>query len=168
MAHDADKRAEVRALYVFKRLNLKQIASETGVSPGTIRIWKNKGADEGDDWDAARTVASLAGQGFQSITSVILESYLTTHYHVLEQIQSAPPEEIPFLKKAQMLASLADAFTKTMKAAGTAGPELNRLAIAQDIIKRFADFIFSEYPEHTHAFTEVLEPFGKIVAREYG
>ncbi len=44
-------------------------------------------------------------------------------------------------EKVDALASLADAFAKTMKSAGMASPELSKLSIATDVIQLLGDFV---------------------------
>ena len=165
MAHDAAKRQEARSLYVFKRLPLTTAAERAGVHGGTVRRWKKAALEAGDDWDRARTAASLAGQSGHDIVLALVEDFVGLHQNVLDELKTAP--DIAVVDKARMLAMLADAFTKTMNAAGKASPDISRLAVAQDVIKRLGDFVASRFPQHGAAFLEILEPFGQELAGIY-
>ncbi|MCT4945650.1 DUF1804 family protein [Pseudomonas aeruginosa] len=35
-----------------------------------------------------------------------------------------------------------------------------------EVLQRLASFIRERFPQHAHAFAEVLEPFGELLARE--
>ncbi|MCO1698543.1 DUF1804 family protein, partial [Pseudomonas aeruginosa] len=68
--------------------------------------------------------------------------------------------------KVQLLASLADAYNKTVSASKRVLPETSALATAMEVLQRLASFIRERFPQHAHAFAEVLEPFGELLARE--
>ena len=70
--------------------------------------------------------------------------------------------------KVDMLASLADAYNKLMAASRRLMPETDKLAVAQDTLKRLADFTRTKQPKHAAALIEVLEPFADELARAYG
>ena len=65
------------------------------------------------------------------------------------------------------LASLADAYNKTINASKRVLPETNELAIAMGVVQRLATFIKDRYPEHVGAFADVLGPFGDELATAY-
>ena len=93
----------------------------------------------------------------------IVNNFVVMFQSTMDSLQKA--ENMPPETKVDALASLSDAFAKTMKSAGAASPELSRLAIANDIIQLMGDFV---YPQHINAFIEILEPFGEEVSRNYG
>ncbi|MNG33632.1 hypothetical protein D3C84_1199290 [compost metagenome] len=76
--------------------------------------------------------------------------------------------EIGPAAKVQMLASLADAYNKTVAASKRVLPETSALATAMQVLQHLAGFIRERYPQHAPAFAEVLEPFGDLIARELG
>lgn len=166
MAHTPETKQRARSLYIYERLPLTEIERRLDVSVPTLRRWKSTSARDGDDWDKARSVASLIGQGNHNIVLLLVEDFVTLHQSVMEDIKAGA--DIPTPKKAQLLAMLADAFTKTMNAAGKASPEISKLAVAQDVIQKLGAFIIEEFPEHGDAFIEVLEPFGKQLSKSYG
>jgi transposase-like protein len=166
MAHSPEIKSQARALYVFDRLDLTKISERLGVSPGTVRRWKSQAETEGDVWDKSRTAASMAASGTDDIVAMLIEDYVQLHLTVIEELKAAT--DIKPLQKAEALAGLADAFNKTINAAGRASPKISELAVAQDVIKRLGDFVTGRFPQHGEAFIEILEPFGKEVLSAYG
>jgi hypothetical protein len=83
----------------------------------------------------------------------------------MEQIQAA--ENMQPADKAKMMAALADSFNKMVNAAGKAAPNISKLGIATDVLRKFAEFIRASFPQHQQAFLEVLEPFGYEIAKAY-
>ena len=67
-----------------------------------------------------------------------------------------------------MLASLADAFNKTVAASRKVLPETSELATAMEVLNFMAIFIQEKYPQHLSAFLEILEPFGQEINKKYG
>ncbi len=166
MAHDPETRQRARALYIYERLPWSEIKRRLGVSAATLRRWKSDAANSGDDWDKARVVASMMGQGNRNIVLMLVEDFVVLHQSVMDDIKAS--QNLKPQQKVQMLAMLADAFTKTMNAAGRASPEVSKLAVAQDVILRLGEFIVKEFPEYGDAFIEILEPFGKQLSKSYG
>ncbi|PKR55491.1 DUF1804 family protein [Thalassospira marina] len=166
MAHSPETKSQARALYVFDRLDLTKIAERLGVAIGTVRRWKTLAEVQGDDWDKSRTAASMASTGTDNMVALLIEDYVQLHLSVIEELKAST--DIKALDKAEALAGLADAFNKTINAAGRASPKISELAIAQDVIKRLGDFVTGSFPQHGEAFIEILEPFGKEVLNAYG
>lgn len=166
MAHPPELRAKVRGSYVHERLPLETAAEKHGVSYPTARRWKADAENDGDDWERARSAARLAGDGMRNVTQMMLEDYLQLHQSTVEAVKS--DQKMGPLAKAEVLSRLADAFTKTMAAVGKASPELSRLAVATDVLQRFAKFIASEAPHLAEPLLEVIEPFAAELAKDYG
>lgn len=161
-----DTRAALRRAFVYDRLELPAAAAQAGVSVNTARRWKAAAEAAGDDWSRARSAARLAEEGRQSVAEMILNDYLVLHQACMEEVKAA--SGIDPLKKAEALARLAAAFTKTMAAVGKASPDLSRLAVATDVIQRLAAFVRAGFPDRAPALLEVLEPFAAALAKEYG
>lgn len=53
MAHSASLKAACRAAYI-NNMPLTQIATAQGVPLPTLRGWKRRAAEKGDDWDKLR------------------------------------------------------------------------------------------------------------------
>lgn len=167
MAHDDATRADLRRAYVYDRLDLPAAAERAGVSLSTARRWKADAEAGGDDWEKARSAARLAGDGRAAVAELILNDYLMLHQSCIEDIKS--DAKIDPLKKAEVLSRLADAFTKTMNAVGKASPELSRLAVAADVIKRLADFIKRRGPSAgvLEFLDDALDDFTAELAKDW-
>lgn len=164
--HAPEKRALVRAAYVYQRQPLGGAADQADVPLGTARRWKAEAETEGDDWDKARSVASLADTGRATIVQGVIEDYLKLHQETIEQLKQV--RDISPLMKAEALSRLADAFMKTMSASAKASPEMGRLAVATDVIQRLTQFVGTKFPKTAPALLEVLEPFATELAKSYG
>jgi len=166
MAHPPETRAKLRALYVHDRLPLETAAERIGISYATARRWKADAENDGDDWERGRSAARLAGDGIRNVATLLLDDYLLLHQSTIEAVKDAT--ELAPLSKAEALSRLADAFTKTMSAVAKAAPELNRLAIATDVIQRLAEYTEADFPQHIAAILEIIEPFAADLAKEFG
>lgn len=166
MAHDESKRREVRGNYVYKGLNLKAACAAADIPYETGRSWKRNAAMMGDDWDNAKAAHQMSAGGAKNLTAMVLEDFSNLFVQTMEELKTA--ENIPAATKAEMLSRLSDAYSKTVKAAGCTNPELSRLSISMDVLKRLMEFITSEYPDMRKPFIEVLEPFGEMLSREFG
>lgn len=165
MAYSKEIRTKARSLYVHSRLTIPAIAINLDVAQGTISRWKAEARGYGDDWDIARSAATMAGDGFDKLVSDAVEGFTVMFQATMEQIQQA--EDMQPADKAKMMASLADSFNKMINSAGRASPNLSKLGIAIDVMKRLAEFILAEFPQHEGAFQEILEPFGLELAKAY-
>ncbi len=164
MAYSDDIRSAVRVDYI-KGKPLTAAASDNDVPYETARAWKRKAKSNGDDWDNARAAARISQGGVQELTSAIIEEFSLLFQSTIEELKNA--QKISPLQKAESLSRLSDAYTKTVKAAGASNPELSKLAVAMDILRRQMEFVRDKYPHHTDAFLEILEPFGEVVSREF-
>ncbi len=166
MAHGEELKRGLRASYVYEGLSLEAAAEKHDVPLTTASRWKRQAKADGDDWDKARAAARMSGEEKDRIIQGVIEDYLLLHQATLEQIKQ--DKDATPIKKAEALSRLADAFHKTMHAMGEASPELSRLAIANEVLRRLSEFVVKEYPKHGPAFIEILEPFGAELARHYG
>ncbi len=165
MAHSRETRATARSLYVHQRHAIPTIAVTLNVAAGTIARWKADARGRGDDWDIARSAATMAGEGFEKLVSDAVEGFTVMFQATMEQIQSA--EDLAPSDKAKMMASLADSFNKMINSAGRASPNLSRLGIATEVLQRLAEFVREQFPMHQDAFLQILEPFGLELAKAY-
>lgn len=166
MAHPKKTRDNVRRAYVFDRQSLEMAAVMHGVAYGTARRWKQQALDAGDDWDKAQSAQLLAGGGIEDVARQVLSGLVVQFQATMEAVQS--DTDISPAAKVQMLASLADAYNKTVAASKRVLPETSALATAMEVLQKLAGFIRERYPQHAQAFAEVLEPFGELLARELG
>ncbi|MGC0153291.1 DUF1804 family protein [Chromobacterium vaccinii] len=166
MAHAPEIRDKLRRLYVLDRLSLEVAAMQCGVSMSTASRWKRESTEAGDDWDKLRAAHILAGGGIENIARAALSGFMVQYQATMEALQVDP--DTPAEKKVSMLASLADSFNKTIAASKRVLPETSQLATAMDVVQKMAMFIRENYPQHTAAFVEVLQPFGDELAKLYG
>ncbi|MDP1980488.1 DUF1804 family protein [Undibacterium sp.] len=166
MAHPPELRDKVRRAYVFDRLSLEVAALKCGVSYGTASRWKSAAAEAGDDWAKAQAAQLLAGGSIEDIGRQMLAGLVTQYQASMDELTKNA--EINPATKVQLLASLADAFNKTIAASKRIMPETSELATAMEVIQKLAAFVRQRYPQHASAFTELLEPFGEVLFKEYG
>ena len=164
MAYSADDKKKAREYYIFKRQAMPTIAQALGVPVTTIRRWKRAALKHSDDWDVARSGHLVAGQGLEAIVAATIEDFIILTQATIEDIKKA--EGQPDVRVKQLVA-LADAMTKAVAAAGRLTPRISELGVAQDVLKRLAEFVSGEYPQHAEAFLEILEPFGAEIAKVY-
>lgn len=165
MAHPPETRQAVRRSYVAERLPLEAAAEKHGVSYHTTRQWKRAAKAAGDDWDRARAAARMAAGGLGDLTTQVLEEFALLFQSTMEQIGSG---EYDGIQKAEAMSRLADAYTKTMKAAGGGDAGIAKLSVALDVLGRLVTFVQEHYPHHAEALLEVLEPFGESLNGAYG
>lgn len=166
MAHPPELRSALRAAYVHERLNMDMAADKVGVSYATARRWKSDAENEGDDWEKARSVARISADGMQTVAQMLASDFVPIHHAVMEEVRSA--EGVDPLKKAEALAKLADAVTKTASAIGRFSPEMSRLAAANDCMKAFGEFVMAEHPHLAESLIEAMEAFIPRLARDFG
>jgi hypothetical protein len=166
MAHSEEIRRAVRASYVFEQLGLEVAAMKHGVPFATARNWRRDAKELGDDWDKAKSAQMIAGGGIEDVVRQTLAVVVQQVQATVETIQNTP--DMPPATKVDMLASLADAYNKLISASRRLMPETDKLAVAQDTLKRLADFTRTKHPKHAAALIEVLEPFADELARAYG
>lgn len=168
MAYGTRARNEVRKNYIFKLLPLTQAAKLAGIKNiATARRWKAEALENGDDWDKLKAAASIASGGRDDLIKTMINDYVVFHQSVMDSLKS-PDCALTAKDKVDALASLADAFAKTMKSAGMASPELSKLSIATEVIQLLGDFVRDDFPQHAAAFIEILEPFGEELTKHYG
>lgn len=165
MAHPPEFRQKLRQLYVHKGMGLEQAAQKLSIASRTATRWKQDAEAQGDDWDRARAASQLAGEGAEAVAQVVLEGFLKLFQTVMTELKEGKLEP---LEKAEAISRLADAYTKTTKAIQRSAPELNRLAVASEVLQLLAKFVREHYPQHGNALLEVLEPFGEELVGLYG
>lgn len=166
MAHSPEKKVAARAAYAHEALTLEVIAQRLGISVGTLSRWKREAAADGDDWDRARAAARLSSQGAEAVTSAVLEDFVMLFQSTISEVKADP--SIKAIVKAEIISRLSDAYNKTMAAVAKGSPKLNKLAIAMEVMQHLVEFIREEYPHLAEGFMEMLEPFGKRLAKALG
>lgn len=166
MAHATERRVQLRGFFVYKRLPMEAACAALHLPKSTGNRWKNDAKAKGDDWDQARAAVALGDENFSQLSRKLLEDYLVQHQAAIDAMREA--KDMPATQRAQILASMADSFHKTMASFKKLTPELNRHAIALDALQRFATFAQGRFPKHVPALLEMLEPFGEELAKAYG
>ena len=165
MAHAPEKRAKLRAHYIHDGLSLEAAADRLEISSRTATRWKQDALAKGDDWDKARLASRLAGEGAEAVSRAVLEEFLSLFQTTLAGIKDG---DLKPMEKAEGMSRLADAYTKTMRCIQRSAPELNRLAVASEVLQSLAKFVQVKFPQHAQALMEVLEPFGEELVITYG
>jgi len=166
VAHAAERRRQLRGLYVFKRLPMEAACGAMGLPRSTGNRWKSDAKAGGDDWDTARTAVALGDENFMQLSRQLLEDYLVQHQATIDMLRDKP--DTPAADRAQLLAMLGDSFHKTMASFKRLMPEMSRHAMALDALQRLASFAQQRYPQHVPGLIEMLEPFGEELAKAYG
>lgn len=148
----------MRSAYVHDAMSL-EAASEVGqVSFGTVARWKKEAKAEGDCWEKARAARLMSADGADSIAQAVLEEFVTVFQATIVQLKNAT--DLSPMTKADALAKLSDAFHKTISAARKGSPEVNKMAVARDVLMLLAEFVGTKYPQHGQVLLDILEPFG--------
>lgn len=166
MAYSPQKINEARAAYVYEALNREAISERFNVPVSTLARWKKAALEKGDDWDRARAAARLSGQGMEAVTTAVLEDFVLSFQATMKEIKedkALKPKE-----RVDMLASLADAYTKTINSIAKGNPKLDKLSFAADLLGDLIQYIQTHYPQHAKAMEEVLVPFGQEIGNRYG
>lgn len=165
MAHDDATKREVRKQYVHQRLALTSIALTSGVPLATINRWKREAKEGGDDWDKARSGALIAGEGISALIAQSIEEFTVQFQSVMDELKGDC--NLSAAEKVKLLATLSDAFNKTVAAASRAAPKLSELGIAYDVLQRLIKFVAAKRPELSETMLELIEPFGEELAEVY-
>jgi len=165
VAHAETTRLAVRAGYVQRRLTLSEAARQAGVSDATARTWKRQSKLAGDNWDTARQAARMAEGGLGGVTERVLADFSLLFASTMGDLKRSPAGP---LEVAKAMATLSDAYAKTVKAAGCADPKLATLGIALDVLKQLAEFVKRHDPDLLPRLAAQLEPFGAWLSQEWG
>lgn len=163
MAHAHEKRTQLRGLYVYQRLAMETACKKLGVPRSTANRWKQEASDKGDDWDTARAAVGMGDENFSSLAKRLLEDYLVQHQATMTMLRD--DKVMSAREKADTLASMSDAFAKTMNSFKRLSPEINAQAIQIDVLRRLISFTQAKFPKHLAAIAELLEPFGEELAK---
>lgn len=161
MARDPSERVAVRVGYL-RGLTLEAAAMAARIPLGTARKWKVAAAEAGDDWDRLRAAQLLAGGSREEVMGRVLAAAINQAEATLDAVKADAKLAAPV--QVQMLASLADSLNKMVVASGRLAPQTDVLAVRLENLKRLAEFVRREFPQHAAALVEVLEAFGEEVA----
>ena len=168
MAHPQEIREKLRQLYVSGQQTLETAAMMCEIPQATARAWKRAAKEKGEDWDKLRAAYTMAGGGIEDLSRAMLAGFLTQYNNTMMMLQDADSESLMPSERAKLLASLADAFTKTVAANARVMPETSKLAVSLEVIELMVAFVQREYPQHLMAVVEVMEPFGREIEKKFG
>jgi hypothetical protein len=164
MAHSQETRSKVKKLYV-EGMPLKTAAITCCVSYDTARDWKSASDTAGDNWDTARTAHRIGDQGIEELNRTLVEDFARNIITTTREIEAAP--EIPAVVKSQMLAQLADAYSKFSKAFARINPQYSGLSVALDTLKTMADHLRLNDPAALKVLQPHFEAVGGILGKRY-
>ena len=73
--------------------------------------------------------------------------------------------QTPATKRAEVLATLADALTKTVAANKRMMPQASALAQSVHTLQLLTVFTTEHFPQHAAALAEIIEPFGEVLEK---
>ena len=163
MAHSQETRDRVRQLYI-EGLPLTGAALTCGVNYDTARAWKAAAQKKGDDWDTARTALRVSEAGIEELNKQMIEDFARTVIVTTREMENA---KIPAATKAELLAKLADAYSKFSKGFSRINPEYSGLSVALDTLKTMVDILRQKDPAALKALSPHLEDIGIEIGRKY-
>ena len=166
MAHPKETRDRLRQLYVSGNQTLETAVMMCGTTQATARRWREQARERGDDWDKMRAAYTLAGGSIEELGRAMMAGFLQQYSSTMESLQQ--DGELGPSEKAKLLASLADAYNKTVSANAKILPETSKLATALEVVELLVQFVSEKHPKQLAALAEVLEPFGAEVERKFG
>ena len=165
MAYPKSTRDKLRKIYVFGQLSLEIAALQINVGIATARRWKTDAKADGDDWDKVRAANVMAGGSLDEIGREILTGFLLQYRTTMTELNAS---EIKPEVKVNLLASLSDAFNKTIAANKRILPETTPLATALEVLQMQAEYIQKNHPEALESFLLILDGFGQELEKKYG
>ena len=167
MAHPQEKRERLRQLYVSGEQTLETAALMCEIPQATARSWKRADKEKGDDWDKLRAAYTLAGGGIEDLSRAMLAGFMVQYNSTMTQLQDTSVEDLKPSERAKMLASLADAFTKTVAANARVMPEVQEAAVALKVVERLAVHVAEHHPNLQADFLAVFDSFMPIMEQEF-
>ena len=165
MAYSKETKAKARSLYVHNRLTIPTIAIQLNIAQGTVARWKADAKNSGNDWDILRSSTTMAADGQDSAVSEILETGIIMIMAEMDRIRQ--DEDMTPDGRTKAIASLSDSFNKLVVATTRVSPKLSRLGVATEVLRRLAEFVRENFPQHKDVFLEILEPFGVELTKAY-
>ena len=110
------------------------------------------------DYVHRRAASVMAGEGIDNVMTSILEDFMMEAHTLMQAIKG---DEVQVEDKFKSLVQLADAVTKMASSAKKFAPTISELGVAQDVLKQLLEFVRDEYPHHSQAILEIIEPFGE-------
>ncbi|OAM30349.1 DNA-binding protein [Eikenella sp. NML03-A-027] len=165
MAHPKETRDRLRQLYVSGNQTLETAAIMCGTTQATARRWREQARERGDDWDKMRAAYTLAGGSIEELGRATMAGFLQQYSSTMELLQQ--DGDLGPAEKVKLLASLADAYNKTVAANKRVLPEIQESAVAIKVIEKLFAYIADRHPDMLAAFDEVLQGFQTVIEKEF-
>jgi predicted transcriptional regulator len=145
-----------RSLFADAEKSMKQISDTLGVSEKTISNYQSIDKKEGYDWLTIR--ASKHIESSQEKKENMHSMFLGYMYSSLKEIREN--EELSVIKKASLIVSLGDSFSKMGKVARVEDPEAYKLGIIKHTIKTTLEALKTSLPKE--CMEEVISTISNI------
>ena len=152
----SEKKKYARILFVKKGWCIEEIAKHLSVTSSTVNRWRSSDKNSPNDWNKDKAAITIKGRDEQ--LAEVLNDYLDVHRKIMSELKSA--DNMDTVSKARILASLADTFSRTTKAASKVSPQIDATVAGHEILSQLSSFVMNKHKKHAKAFAEILETFG--------
>ena len=159
MHHETTRQA-LRNAYI-NGANMETAAADCGICLRTAYAWKAEAKAAGDDWNRLRAVYTLSN--VEATAQGVLRRMMGQYDKAALDLEADP--DLPAVKRAEVLATLADALAKTVAANKRLMPETSDLAAAVRALGLLTALTVERYPQHAAALAEIIEPFGEVLEK---
>lgn len=159
MHHETTRQA-LRNAYI-NGANMETAAADCGICLRTAYAWKAEAKAAGDDWNRLRAVYTLSN--VEATAQGVLRRMMGQYDKAALDLEADP--DLPAVKRAEVLATLADALAKTVAANKRMMPQASALAQSVHTLQLLTDFTVERYPQHAAALAEIIEPFGEVLEK---
>lgn len=163
MTYPKEKQDVARKKYIGG-LSLAATAKIIKVPYETLRAWKKKCLEAGDDWDRARSAILVSGNGIDEINKSLVEQISRNMLATIAEIENG---KINPVLKVELLTSISDAYSKFARSFSRVNPEFNRLGVALEVIKLVIEVLKIEAPKLLPEFERYLDIVGAEVTKKY-
>ncbi len=154
---NADKnRILSRSLFVDASKSIKDIAGILAVGEKTIQNYQTKDKKEGFDWLTLR--ASKHIQASSNDKENMYSMFIGYMYDTLKEIREN--EDLNSEKKASLIVSLGDSFSKMRKVASSEDPEAYKLGIVKHAVTTILEALKDTVPKE--CMEQIIETIYKI------
>lgn len=167
MAHPKETRLAVRAAYIGG-MTIEMAAAKARVPMPTARRWKADAIARGDDWDKFQHASLIvSGGGFDQAMGRVAAAVILRCEALMDRIGA--DAGIDPLEATKAVASLADSLTKAQAASKRLMPEVDKYAVATDVLKRLAEHVIARKPGPVAAeLVGAIEGFGAELGASWG
>lgn len=159
MHHETTRQA-LRSAYV-NGANMETAAADCGICLRTAYAWKAEAKAAGDDWNRLRAARAL--EDVETVTQDIVRRMTNIYAQTAEELYA--DTQTPATKRAEVLATLADALTKTVATNKRMMPQASALAQSVHTLQLLTVFTTEHFPQHAAALAEIIEPFGEVLEK---